>query len=159
MPINNRLTQYRILQKVQCICMYICTIKPILGHACLVSIATQVNLHLPYGRVRIGSSDHLVVSVSYTSILEKKEFSPLCPLNTQILLPMVVTPKILREKNPTFQFVLTILPKNSQNTKSNLWKLTRMSLAISRSHLNIKIFCFLSSLPMGFFFFAYRDRI
>lgn len=82
MPINNRLTQYRILQKVQCICMYICTIKPILGHACLVSIATQVNLHLPYGRVRIGSSDHLVVSVSYTSILEKKEFSPLCPLNT-----------------------------------------------------------------------------
>lgn len=140
MPINNRLTQYRILQKVQCICMYICTIKPILGHACLVSIATQVNLHLPYGRVRIGSSDHLVVSVSYTSILEKKEFSPLCPLNTQILLPMVVTPKILREKTPTFQFVLTILPKNSQNTKSNLWKLTRMSLAISRSHKNF-LFC------------------
>lgn len=83
MPIYNRSTQYIILQKVQCICMYIlCTIKPTLGHACLVSIATQVNLHLPYGRVRIGSSDHLVVSVSYTSILEKKEFSPLCPLNT-----------------------------------------------------------------------------
>lgn len=79
--------------------MYICTIKPILVHACLVSMATHVNLHLPYGRVRIGSSDHLLVSVSYTSMLEKNEFSPSCPLNTYILLPMVVTPKILKKKD------------------------------------------------------------
>lgn len=53
-----------------------------LNQVCLVSMVTQVNLHLPYGRVRMGSSDHLLDSVSYTSILGKKEFSPSCPLNT-----------------------------------------------------------------------------
>lgn len=156
MPINNRLTQYIILQKVQCICMYICTIKPILGHACLVSIATQVNLHLPYGRVRIGSSDHLVVSVSYTSILEKKEFSPLCPLNTQILLPMVVTPKILREKKNHFLVCFDNFTK--EFTKYKIKPLETDKNVFGNFKISQK-FSILCSLPMGFFFFAYRDRI